>query len=102
MALDLTGDLFSSYSRARREDPKTSHAAAKSVQEFAASHFGIIVYALKSHGPMTIDEIAIKTKLSHVAIARRMTELQRINATEPTGTTRAGVSGRQQRVWRAL
>ncbi len=101
MSLDLTGDLFANY-RARRSDVKTSHAAAAAVQEFAPSHFGIILHALKARGPSTIDELAKKTGLEKHAIARRMPELAKLKAVTPTLETRAGVSGRQQRVWRAI
>lgn len=86
--------------RARRSDPETSQIAAGFAREFAARHAAKIWCALKDDGPATIYELAERTGLDHVQIARRLSELQPVLA-EPTGETRVGPSGRPCRVWRA-
>lgn len=89
---------------ARRSDPHTSHAAAARVAEFASQHAARIVLALKDRGPSTISEIAAATGINSVACARRLPELERLGAVRPQRVdgvvvTRAGDSGRMQRVW---
>lgn len=79
--------------RARRKDPATSHAAAARAESFAARHQDRILAALEQPG--TIYDLAARTKLSHVAIARRMPELHAAGLAEPTQEKRDGC-----RVWR--
>lgn len=79
--------------RARQSDSWTSHAAAHRAAEFAGTHTDIILACLMRHGPQTIDEIAKRTPLNSVQIARRLSE--------PTGLCRMSASGRPERVWRA-
>lgn len=93
---DLQPDLFA---RARRSDPETSHAAAERVN-FAAAHYRAISGALAGC-EATIYQIASLTGLSHVQVARRLPEMQEAGIAEPTGTTAAGPTGRQCRLWRA-
>ena len=108
MRTDTTGDLFGSYApRARRRDPETSKVAAERVKEFAANHHAIIVLCLKDHGPLTISEIEFHSGLEVHAVARRMVDLQRMGVIrvltiDGIEQTRAGPSGRQQRVWVAV
>lgn len=73
---------------ARRRDPETSHEAAKRAASFADGHRTRILAALE--GALTIKELAQRTGLDHVAIARRMPELQRMGLAQPTDTRRAG------------
>ena len=86
--------------RARRSDPETSHAAARAAGAFAHGHYALILGAL-AEGPKTIYEIAARTGLDHVQVARRMSELQ---SNPPrvvrTGTTRPGPTGHKCAVWR--
>ena len=56
--------------------------------------------ALFDHGPQTIDEIAKRTPLNSVQIARRLSECDRRGLAEPTGLCRLSASGRMERVWR--
>lgn len=81
--------------RARRKDPATSHVAAAKAASFAVSHRNRIMAALSAPG--TIKEIAERTGIDHVAVARRMCELQRppLRLAEPTDEKRDGC-----RVWR--
>ena len=93
--------------RARNADPLTSHEAAKRVREFDTGHYRRILYALSFFGPMTISEIAARTTIDHVAIARRMSELERdgdaqVLEVDGVPQTRPGKSGRHQRVWTML
>jgi len=95
---------------ARAADPLTSHVAAARAREFAAGHVEIILAALQDHGPQTLDEIAKRTRLTSVQIARRLADMRPVSddcphgkgLAEPTGETRLSASGRPERVWRAL
>jgi predicted ArsR family transcriptional regulator len=84
--------------RARGMDPQTSADAAARVDEFGHKHFAVILRAL-AVGPQTIYEIAARTDLSHIAVARRLPELERLGRAQPTDETRLGSSGRMCRVW---
>lgn len=87
--------------RARAGDPLTSHLAAEQASAFAAAHQAKILGALLTQGPGTIYDIAERTGLDSVAVARRMAELEALKTARPTGLTKAGPTGRQCRVWAA-
>ena len=84
------------FPRVRNTDPDTSHAAADQAAELAANHHGIILHALEQPG--TIYDIASRTTLDHNAIARRMSELERLDFVYTDGKKK-GASGRMCRVW---
>lgn len=67
---------------ARRMDPQTSKDAARKAVSFANNHRDRIHAALSTPG--TIYQLAERTGLDHVAIARRLPELQRMGLAEPT------------------
>lgn len=90
--LDLT------FPRVRNTDPATSFQAADRASEFAHAHHGKILSALVD-GPGTIYAIGARAGLSHVAVARRMPELEQFGKVRPTGRTGASPSGRQCRIW---
>ena len=90
---------FEPRSHARRTDPGTSHEAAALVKEFASGHCAVILGALRSYGHSTIDEIAKRTELTAVQVARRLPDLQKAGKAEPTGEERLSASGRSERVW---
>lgn len=73
---------------ARKRDPETSREAARKAATFANNHRDRIHAALVTPG--TIFDIAKRTGLDHVAVARRMVELQRMGLVERTGITRDG------------
>lgn len=87
--------------RARRADPVTSHLAAAEVVHFAHAHHAKIVGSLITQGAGTIYEIGERIGLDHVAVARRMPELEALNVARPSGATKTGPTGRQCRVWEA-
>lgn len=87
---------------ARRTDPQTSHAAAARVAEFSGSHRAQVLEALKRYGPLTVDQIATRTKLQSQQVNKRTIECQRLGLAEPTGEERLSASGRPERVWKAL
>lgn len=60
---------------------------------------GIILGCLQDHGPQTIDEIAKRTQLTSVQVARRTSDMHKRGMAEPTGSTRLSASGRNERVW---
>lgn len=80
--------------RARRDDPGTSHAAAQRVDEFAREHQERIYAALATPG--TIHELAARTGLTHVQVARRLPEMRNVH---PTDDKRPSPNGRPCRVW---
>jgi len=84
------------FPRVRNTDPDTSHAAADQAAELATKHHGIILQALEQPG--TIYDIAARTDLDHNAVARRMSELERLDLAYTDGKKK-GASGRMCRVW---
>ena len=84
------------FPRVRNTDPDTSHAAADQAANLATKHHGIILAALEHPG--TIYDIAARTDLDHNAVARRMSELERLDLAYPEGQKK-GASGRMCRVW---
>lgn len=93
MPLELT--------RARRTDPATSHAAAAAAGELARHHAAAILGALVQAGErgLTIHEAAGVTGIDHVAVARRLPELERRGVVRATELTRLSPSRRAARVW---
>jgi predicted Rossmann fold nucleotide-binding protein DprA/Smf involved in DNA uptake len=92
--------LESAYLRYRSTDPDTSKAAAEHVS-FAHAHYTAILGAL-GDGEATIYQIAHRTGLSHVQVARRLPEMQSREMVCPTGQTVLGPTGRQCRLWRRI
>lgn len=94
--------------RARANDPATSKAAAEGVKEFAASHYALILLALRDLGPLTVSQLARATGFGEQQVNKRLPELQRRGlvalVVNDRGDvhTRRGDSGRMQRVWRAV
>lgn len=88
--------------RARRTDPATSHAAAAQAKDLQASHNSAILLALDAYGAAGKDGIAWLTNLPGVAVARRLTELQRAGLVRLTGRTVPSDSGRMEREWEAV
>lgn len=86
--------------RARRHDPTTSHAAARSMRTEASAQRKRIHGVLNDHGDLTPEEIAARCGLSSVQVCRRMHELENAGRATPTGETRKTASGRAARVWR--
>lgn len=86
------------FTRARRGDPETSKSAARNVENFAHGHYALILGALKLHGPATIYELADRTSLTHVQVARRLPEMSAM--VERTGEKRPSPSGNACGVWR--
>ena len=84
------------FPRVRTTDPITSHQAADQAADLATKHHGIILAALDQPG--TIYDIASRTDLDHNAVARRMSELERLDLAYPDGQKK-GASGRMCRVW---
>lgn len=93
---------FDAKKLSRRADPATSHAAGEDTKAFRARHVATIWNALKEHGPMTKDEIADVTKLDHVAVARRMKELEERKLARRTDLTRPSKTGREATVWEGV
>lgn len=95
----MTEDRGEVFARARRADPSTSQQSAGRAGEFAEDHYGKILKALELV-PGTIYTIGTTAGLDHVAVARRLPELQKLGKVVPTGATEAGPFGHKCRVWR--
>lgn len=75
--------------RSRRNDPATSQRAASKVRQFETGHFSLILDALIGN-PGTAKEIAQRSGLDYVAVARRMNELQQAGKVYLSGEVRDG------------
>ena len=89
---------FFNAALARRTDPDTSHAAARSASGVAGAHRRLILGAL-ARRPMTSTEIARFTGLEMVQVARRMHELVELGLARDSGSRRPMESGRASIVW---
>lgn len=97
-AATLPAPAESVLPRARASDPLTSHVAAASALPLAKHHAALIIAAL-AKGPGTIYALAERSGLDHVAVARRMKELERQSLVRLTGETAPSPSGRPCGVW---
>jgi transcription initiation factor IIE alpha subunit len=91
--------LKSMFSRARNSDPITSVEASDKV-DFAGDHIQTILECLAQHGPLGKDGIATRTKLDGNQVARRLSEMSKLNFIELTGETVKSNSNRNERQWR--
>lgn len=83
----------------RRRDPDTSKAAALSAGELRSKHHGIIMDCIFDYGPLTSEEVAQRTQLTHPQTWRRMAELREKGLLVATSMRRPNVSGRMAIVW---
>lgn len=94
----MQDDLFA---RARNDDPVTSHLAADMVVQFASDHQRLITNWLKANeAGGTIYEIAGGTGIDHIAVARRMKELETLGHADRSDLTRPTPTGRKAKVWK--
>lgn len=94
---------------ARRTDPETSHAAAKSLAKPALNRLETIIVAIiRGRGlrGATCDEIVSESGLAWNTVSPRLAPLRRrkmitpmVNINSETLVHRRGASGRQQIVW---
>jgi predicted ArsR family transcriptional regulator len=101
-ALDALVVRHDPAANARAADPVTSFVAAKMAREFAGTQCDTIHACLREHGTASKDGIAVRTRLDATAVARRLADLQKQGRAAPTGDTRMSVSGRPERIWRAI
>lgn len=96
-------------SRARRDDPATSHEAARLARGLAAEHHRQILATMQSDPARdwTAHEIAAAAGMSSVAVSRRMRELwvlsrvvEAVDARTGSPLTRPTPSGRAATCWR--
>ena len=88
------------FFRARVKDPITSFEAAESIKDVAKEHHDLIVAALRNIGPLGKDGIVKFTGLESNQVARRLSELQKLDRIELTGNQVKSNSGRNEREWR--
>lgn len=87
--------------RARKTDPSTSHIAAKNAEQFAATHAGRIMEALKQ-GPRTAAGLAAMTGLTVVQVDRRLPELRADGLAQVMTAEGSEVVVGGYRVWQAV
>lgn len=88
------------FFRARATDAITSFKAADSIKDVAKMHQGVIVACLQRFGPLGKDGIANQTGLQSNQVARRLSELEKMDLIELTGKQITSNSGRAEREWR--
>ena len=86
------------FAAARRSDPATSHAAARTSP--VSEHQRLIMDAL-AVGPAGASGIAARCGLSGHQVNKRLAELARTGRIVETGRTVRSASGRGEREWRA-
>lgn len=86
--------------RARQSDPSTSHDGVRAVSLRAGTQTTRIAMAYLEHGDLIDDEAGAIAGLAHAGYWKRCSDLRRAGIIEPTGETRPGRSGEQQRVCR--
>lgn len=103
-------DLFtfnqaSNEAHARRTDPETSHAAARSVKNIGASQRKIL-WQLQNFGPMTDDQIypLVARYMSPSGARTRRSELVAMKPAKvkDSGKRRTGTTGRKMTIWEAV
>lgn len=83
---------------ARRNDPATSKAAARTAGGLRADHHRRIVEALRL-GPAGATEIAARSGLDAHQVGKRLGELGRDGVIELTGREVGNEKGRREREW---
>ena len=87
------------FPRFRNTDPITSLEAADHAT-FAGEHYDIILGCLTKYGPQGKDGIANRTNLESSQVARRLSEMEKLDFIETTGQTVKSNAGRSEREWR--
>lgn len=82
---------------ARKTDPDTSHAAP--IYSRVRQHKQMALRALRDNGPMTSEEVAAVTNLTHAQAWRRLSDLKNEGKVYDTGERRKNHSGRYAVVW---
>ncbi len=80
--------------------PGPSQEAAEKVSKRVAYLQGKCLEALRTHGPLTADEIAEKVGETILSIRPRCSELKRAGRIQKTDARRLNISGCSATVWR--
>ena len=83
---------------ARRNDPNTSKSAARRLR--SGTQLARLAVVYRNSEGLTDDEAGTLAGLAQSGYWKRCSDLRKANIIEPTGDTRAGRSGEQQRVCR--
>jgi hypothetical protein len=94
--------LYSPHTSARCTDPGTSQLAAQAAASFAGTHCDRIHTALIQCGPMDPEQIGAMLNMEPYSVRKRLADCKKNGLAEPTGAIVPTISGRSQRVWRAL
>jgi predicted ArsR family transcriptional regulator len=90
---------------ARRRDPETSKAAARSMRQAATEQAAKVLNALRDLGEAGAEQIGDRCGLNAYAVRKRLPELEAAGHVEVVmdgdkPKTRTTGSGRSERVWR--
>lgn len=92
-------EAFPLFGGARKSDPPTSHAAARTAP--VSEHQRLIMDALAA-GPAGASGIAARCGLSGHQVNKRLNELARTGRIVETGRVVRSASGRGEREWRCV
>lgn len=93
---------YQPHAHRRRSDPDTSREAAHMIESAVDAICGKLLAAFRAHGAMTRNEVARHVALSDYQVSKRLSDLKNAGLLIDSGLRRAGSTGRQQIVWRAL
>ena len=93
------GHPLNLFPRVRKDDPVTSYEAADSIKEKAPDHWTEIIECLAKHGALGKDGISSNTTLDPNQVARRLSEMERLNLIKQTGNKVKSNTGRNEREW---
>lgn len=96
-------DSWTPHKLARRDDPATSKAAAAQAKDLVSAHEGTILDALRGDGgALAAEEIADRTDLDAVQVARRLSAMATKGLVVRTTLVHTTRSGRSSAKWGAL
>jgi hypothetical protein len=84
--------------KSHRNDPFTSYVAAERAERPASGH-RLDIYLALCKGPATASEIAERTGLTQIQVARRLSEVRGIRRTD---VTRQNPAGNAECVWEVV
>lgn len=96
-------DLPHSHVIARRQDPSTSHEAAREIvaDGTLASQQAIVLDLVRRHPDLTAQELARAGGITRDVTTRRLPELERVGKVERGPARKCGITGKKAATWTA-